>query len=267
MIDAQEPFDPARYWEGRLRERFDLTGVGYVSLGPRINAWMYRLRKSVFLRTVRELGVSWHNQPVLDVGSGTGFYVDLWQSLGARVTGVDITEVSVSELRARFPACAFFQADVGLPEWPLPDGKFAAASAMDVLFHIVDEKRYQTALGNIVASLRPGGYFLYSDNFVHGKAYQTQHQISRSLTDISRELVSAGFEIVSRRPMFYFLNVPVDTPSDWPQRYWHKLMFRLRRSEVGQQVGGAILYALDSLLVRVLRESPTTELMVCRKRA
>src|SRR5262245_1706679 len=102
---------------------------------------MYRVRGEVFDRVVDELGTtSGRGRParVLDVGAGTGFYVDRWLARKASVTGVDLTEVSVRNLRERFPAARFIQADIGAPLGPpLADeiGTFDVVSAFDVLFH------------------------------------------------------------------------------------------------------------------------------------
>ena len=91
------------YWESRLKQDYSLQGVGYQRLGKQYNKWMYRLRAHVFQRVARGLGVDWSTARVLDVGSGTGFYVEQWHKLGVpKVVGLDITEVAVHELRRSF---------------------------------------------------------------------------------------------------------------------------------------------------------------------
>src|SRR5262245_19081086 len=102
---------------------------------------MYRVRGAVFDRVVSALkGATWTGIPVLDVGSGTGFYVERWRRTGAAVTGLDLTEVAVEELRRSFPEIPFVRADIGgaLEQIPLPAERFQAISAFDVLFHLVD---------------------------------------------------------------------------------------------------------------------------------
>src|ERR1043166_8271428 len=110
----------------------------------------------------------WAGREVLDVGSGTGFYVDRWLRLGARVTGLDLTEIAVAELSRAFPAARFLRADIGasLDGVPLAPGWFDAVSAFDVLFHIVDDAQYARAFENIPSLLRPGGWFLGPENFL-----------------------------------------------------------------------------------------------------
>ncbi|HET9514304.1 MAG TPA: class I SAM-dependent methyltransferase, partial [Gemmatimonadales bacterium] len=150
-----DPFRVRDYWESRLRQSYSLQGVGYQRLGTQYNKWMYRLRARVFQRVARGLGVDWPAARVLDVGSGTGFYVDQWHQLGVpKVTGVDITSVAVQELARRFPRDEFVQLDVGKKlanDSRLVTRDYAAVSAKDVLFHIVDDAEYQEAFRNMAS--------------------------------------------------------------------------------------------------------------------
>ena len=100
------------YWEGRLSDAYSLDGVGWRGLGEPFNRWMYRVRRRLFLRRMRPL-VKGRAPDVLDVGSGTGFYVERWLELGAgSVTGSDITSTAVERLSARFPGQEFRRLDV-----------------------------------------------------------------------------------------------------------------------------------------------------------
>lgn len=261
-------FDASSYWERRLGERYELESVGCTGLGGALNAWMYRVRRHVFLAEMRSRLAHAPAPRVLDIGSGTGFYVERWHELGAAsVTGSDLTSVAIEQLRRRFPRDTFEQFDIGEPELPLDAGAFDAISAIDVLFHIVDDERFAQAMRNIFAMLAPGGTFVFSDNFVHGEAVRVNHQASRSLAEIESVVRACGFEIVRRRPMFVLLNTPVDSKA-WPLRAWWKaLTVASSHSDlVGRAVGG-LVYPLELALVRRLREGPSTELMVCRRPA
>src|SRR5215212_2275578 len=99
MAGAGESFDARDYWEQRLTRDYSLSGVGYAGLGEPFNSWMYRVRRKVFRREMRRRLRAPGTIDVLDIGSGTGFYVGLWQELGVRsVTGSDLTEKAVGEL-------------------------------------------------------------------------------------------------------------------------------------------------------------------------
>src|SRR4051812_19108207 len=178
---ARDTFEARDYWEKRLADDYSLTGVGFRRLGPSFNAWAYRVRRERFLSAVQRLELDPDNAQVVDVGSGTGVYVDCWQSLGASVTGVDLTEVAVQQLRQAFPDGRFVRSDISEPGLVELIGAESAdaVSAMDVLFHVVEGAAFENALRNIHAVLRPGGYFLYSDLFVHGRARRRKHRVAR----------------------------------------------------------------------------------------
>jgi 2-polyprenyl-3-methyl-5-hydroxy-6-metoxy-1,4-benzoquinol methylase len=235
---------------------------------------MYRVRGAVFDRVVgRESpaasgsGSGWLGKRALDVGAGTGFYVDRWQRLGADVTGLDLTDVAVSELARSFPQAAFVRADIGgAPgDIPLALGTFDAVSAFDVLFHIVDDAAYEQAFRNIAALLKPGGWFFWSDNFLRHPAERVQHQVSRTLAESTRCVTAAGFEVVERVPMFVLMNYPADTTSRLLRGAWTAMVAPAAIAEPVGWALGAALYPLEKLLVSMKRESPSTELMICRK--
>ena len=266
------PFSTREYWESRLQDHFDLEGVGYLKLGKRFNRWMYRVRGDVFERAVD--GLVQHERggapigKVLDIGAGTGFYVDRWLRRGAEVTGVDLTSVAVSKLGARFPGTRFVQADIGQPlSAPLADelGTFDFVSAFDVLFHIVDDGLYQRALHNVAALLRPGGWFLWSDNFIHQPTIRVAHQVSRSLREVTDAVTAAGLEVVDRRPMFVLMNYPADTSSKLARWGWAAMVAPAMASDWLGGVLGALLYPIERRLVGGVKESPSTELMICRR--
>jgi SAM-dependent methyltransferase len=179
-------FQNRQYWESRLGEHFSLAGVGYLRLGRRYNEWLYKARIPVFNRVTDKLPVSWGNAKVLDIGSGTGFYVDRWKERGVRdITGLDLTQVVVDRLSTQHPEARFLRADIGLPldGVELEPASFDVISAFDIFFHIVDDAQFAQAFQNVAALLKPGGYFLWSDNFVRQATIRVAHQASRPLAE------------------------------------------------------------------------------------
>jgi SAM-dependent methyltransferase len=253
------------FWEARLDADWTSSGVGYQALGRPFNTWMYRVRREVFLREIARLDLDLPAAQVLDVGSGTGFYVGRWQEAGARsITGCDLTEAAVSRLRARFPGVRFVRTDISAADSVLSSGSFDAVSAMDVLFHITDDSRYRRALETIATVLRPGGTFVLSENFLHRPEQRGQHQVNRTLGWITTALDQAGFEVVRRVPMLILMNAQVDSPKVWRKAWGGALRAATLTAPTGW-LAGAALYPVERRLTRRLRESPTTELMICRR--
>lgn len=261
-------FDPKGYWENRLSLHPGLCGVGNALLGDSYIQWLYRMRRSVFLRLMRTFTFDIQASDVLDIGSGTGFYLKLWSELGARaVRGCDLTDTAVSRLQKDFPGIRINRLDIGSTLPPTFPGEYGIVSAFDVLFHIVDESRYVRALQNIHSLLRQGGLFVFSDLLVHGNSVRDDHMVCRPFDEVIRLLHETGFEIIRRVPMFVVMEQPLDSKNRLYCLLW-KLMTRvLRHSNLAGFVAGAALYPVDLLLTRVCSGSPTTEIVVCRKRS
>jgi SAM-dependent methyltransferase len=227
---------------------------------------MYRVRGQVFARTVKRLSFNLATASILDVGSGSGFYIDRWLRLGAkRIAGSDLTEIALKRLKARFPSVPCTQLDIAASPTQLAPATFDVISAMDVFFHITDDVAYDRALANTAELLRPGGLLLFSDNFLHGPAVRAEHQVSRSLTEIMSSLGRANLRVIERRPMFVLMNFPVDLGSHWLQYAWRGFGRMVSMNESIGFVAGALLWPIESLLVQGFAEGPSTELMVCRR--
>ncbi len=263
-------FDARAYWEARLGADWSLTGVGLRRLGRRFNVWAYRVRREIFLEIVAARVPDLSHARVLDVGSGTGFYIDRWREAGvASVAALDLTEAAAGRLRERYPTITVVRADIGAPLEPAlleARGSFDIVSAMDVLFHIVDDDAFALALRNTRELLRPGGTFIWSDAFSHHLDTRVEHRASRTLSEVERLLDAAGFDIVVRTPMFVLMNEPVDVRRRSTLRAWQAMMGPASLAEPLGGFMGWLLYPLESRLVRRRRESPTTEIMVCRAR-
>ncbi len=261
---ATQPFDPEAYWEKRMAGRSSIRTTGLSHLSLSFNRWIYLLRRTIFKRAVAVTDLDLPRARVLDVGTGVGFYALQWHAAGARdFTGSDISSTAVERLRQRFPGARFEVADAS--EGLAHAGKdFDAVSMFDVVYHVIDDDRYRAVFRNIYDVLKPGGWFLFSENFVHHPTVRRRHFVARSIDETESAVRDAGFEIVRRQPMFVLMNIPVDTTSKWPRRLWKRVERALKKETPGLLIGGA-LYPVDRLLTKVLKESPTTEVMVCRK--
>ena len=259
-------FDARRYWSRRLDRDWTLHGVGMRGLSRSYNRWMYSARRHVFRRTARTLPIDLPHSRVLDVGSGTGFYVELWSRLGAgTVTGVDIADSAVRRLRKRFPHVRFERLDIAHDDVSLLGDGFDVVSAFDVLFHVMDDDGYRTAMANVHRLLRPGGLFVFSEHFVRGPRREYRHHVSRPAHEIERAVTETGFEVVRRRPMLVLMAWPAQAAAPVWRRLWSRALGPALKSERWGGIAGAALYLVELPLTRLLAEGPSMEIMVCRK--
>lgn len=261
-------YEPKKYWEELLSNNFSLSGVGYQGLGKNYNKWLYRGRTCIMEWFLKRYPLDIKYLSILEVGCGTGFYVDFWDKRGAQnVTGLDLTEKSVERLSKKYRNYRFIQGDIG--NAPPIDRKFDVITGFDVLFHIVDEERFENAIHNIGLLSKPGTIILISDNFVRKSRPAGFNQVHRTLGQYTKVLERNGIEILDLKPIFYLMNGPIDIQNDMVFKVysflWSSVMYMVGKSEALGNILGGTFYVIDRLLVRLLKNSITTELMVCRK--
>ena len=141
MSSLAKPFDPRGYWEQRHARHPGREGVGHAGLGEGLNRWMSRVRARVFARAVAPWLPGLPSRRVLDVGSGTGFYLRLWRRLGAGpLAATDIADTALGRLRERFPDVAVTRWALGEPPpAELAAQRFGANSAKDQLLNVLDD--------------------------------------------------------------------------------------------------------------------------------
>jgi SAM-dependent methyltransferase len=262
-------FDPQTYWDERHTRRYGPESVGYAGLGVPYNVWMYRVRARVVERQLRKAGIDLSTRDVLDIGSGTGFYVRLWSRLGAKtVTGSDFSPFAVRALREQFPDKRFFELDVTTTTLPAALGQFDVVSAFDILYHIVNDDAYRRAISNIRSLVRAGGYFILSENFMSRDRETGVHPVCRNRSEITGLLAESGFEAIARAPVFVLMNRPLKSSNALLSAMW-RFIIRVTKMNHRPYLGdwlGAALYPLDLACSRFMSTGPSTEMMICRLR-
>lgn len=275
-------YENDRYWNQRLEKDFSLSGVGHAGVGLAFNRWAYRVRRAVLLRTLRAAGISIQSSRILELGFGTGFYLDLWRSLGAaHVSAFDITDIAVNAARERFSDAAtvgwrFEKADIAQPLALEAGaaGTFDLATAFDVLFHLVDDSGWNGALDNIASALKPGGHTVIFDK-CQSVENAVGHVRRRTLQSYTDALKARGFEIVSIRPLFVLMNSPTDLSGLGKLAFktsWSltKMPYKIgKHIGVGEFLGGAMgasMYFPELLLTRLFPRGPSTKILVARKK-
>jgi SAM-dependent methyltransferase len=259
---------PERFWEERYRS-VDLTRSGHCDLPEAYNRWLYRRKQAVLLKGLQQVGCAPPGQRVLELGVGTGVYVDFWKRHGVTdLTGVDISEPALQALRARHPGGRFLRRDLTAPGLAdeVGDG-YSMVTALDVLYHVVDDTLLDAALRNVGQVLRPGGLLVMHDQFLHRPSEDRGYIRWRSLEDWNRLLGAAGFEVLVRRPIFFTMIEPTDVQSPrglrWMSAFWDAAYPCIGRFPVAM---GTLLYAADTVLGAMLKEGPSMELLIARRR-
>lgn len=203
------------FWEKRLSNNLNLRATGHRAFSLEYNYWLYQAQLDTLELAFANNKIEVNNKPLLDIGSGGGFFVDfLKKKGGSPITGVDITASSVDHLKRNFAECTFYHADISFQQLPFND-KFYLVLAMSVLFHIVDEAGFEQAVNNICASINPGGYLLLCDKLHRSWIPEVAHVKTRDLKSYLPIFHQHGVEVVEILPIYYFLNrvyVPVVMP-------------------------------------------------------
>lgn len=201
-------FDPGEYWERRIRAHPDLQATGHHKFGPDYNRWMYQTQLDCLNELIVKWGVQVAGKRVLDIGTGTGFFLNYFQGRGAAaVTGIDITRASIEYLREKFPDAQLLVADISAELIPIEED-FDVIAAMGVLYHIVEEVRFERALRNIFRCLKPGGHLFLTDSLDRSRVPAARHARLRPLEAYRPVLESLKGNILEILPLYYYSNRP-----------------------------------------------------------
>lgn len=113
---------------------------------------------------------------VLDLGCGTGLELGEYFQLNpnAKITGIDLSEVMLETLTAKFPdknlnlICgSYFDIDLGVD-------KYDAAVSVESLHHFTSEKKL-SLYQKLLISLKSSGYFVLTDYFAESEALEKEY--------------------------------------------------------------------------------------------
>ncbi len=135
---------------------------------------------------------------VLDVGSGTGHWIDFYAKImeARSVTGVDFSELASQALSRRYEAIDSIRverADITVRRTGF-DASFDLINAIGVMFHIVDDRLWRQALENFAGYLRPGGTVIVGGDFGDEGEELGVMRRTRSLAQWEETLASLGLE-------------------------------------------------------------------------
>lgn len=257
--------DPVHYWQNLLSRDFSLRGVGYWRKGKSYNAWMYKARRRAIKRLIKDIPIVTEGRRILDIGTGTGFYVELWKENNPGfIKGVDIAEVSVQELKKKYPQYKFEVQDISKPVSPGVE-TYDIIGLFDVLFHIIDDEKFNVAIRNMKAYSRKGTLILLSDALGKVSLPPFGNCHTRSLETYERILKENGIEILKIVPLFFFLNPPYSVINRRLTFFFYLVWELMTLFTMIRPIGyieGALFYFLDGFLPKIFSTCPSTKILV-----
>lgn len=207
-------FNASDYWRDRLASDPSLTGVGTRPFGAAYQRFLYRLKEAAIRRVLRNGRATVAGASVLNVGCGVGYFEPFFDRMGAaRIAGVDVAASSIERLRKRHPRYEYQVADVGLPlSAPLIGRSFDLVTAIDVLYHVVDDARFETAIENLCRLCGCGGMLLFTESpqaTVRANGDDSPHVRHRNPEQYRALFADHGLRIVAQTPMYHFFDRPI----------------------------------------------------------
>lgn len=210
-----EAFDNIGYWRKRIGQCPTLQGTGTSGLPPAWQAWLYRGKGRAYRRLLGRNRVAIAGRRILDFGCGTGYFEDFWEGMGSSQTyGIDIVPEVIERLAREHPDRRYVCADIVRDTPDLTALKPDMITAIDVLYHLVDDDVLVRTLAPLVALLPPGGHVLFTDA-LHEHAASASHVRFRSFNQWRQIMAVLGLEFVDREPVFALNN----RPSAWARRF------------------------------------------------
>ena len=266
-------YNPDLYWGSLHSSGDDLRVVGYPTLPLAFNRALYANSATAIRRGLRGAGLSAMGGSVLDIGSGTGFWIDFWRNEGAReVAGADLVPEAVERLRTRFPGSDFANVDIGEAA-PFPGRRFDLVSAMGVLLHIVDPERLRNALAAMAEQLEPDGAIVLMEPLVvrrfSRRGREGEHNVVRTVAEWEAALAGTGLRIVHVAPAIYLLSDPVDaaTRAGLAVRslWWRAFARTIAGRERLASVVVPPLAVLDRAFASASRVGPSSKCVILRR--
>ena len=269
-------YEPVGYWEKLLNDRPGLAGVADPSQAEFALARSYRVVRRNAFRLLRDHGLRrLDGCHVLDVGSGSGYWLSTWHESGARsVTGIELTSVGSERLRRTHGYATVLQCDVGAETFDLA-GKFDLISAMSVMLHIVDDAAFRRALGRLAEALAPQGTLLVADPVLTRRDTRLppapgDNSVARPLREWQEASSAVGLEIVAVRASTVLQGNPIDVRDarnlSRLNRLWWEFGRLQRRAPSPVAKGVVNLTALaDQALTHVPAPAISSKLMLLRR--
>ncbi len=173
---------------------------------PISTKYHYASVELLILRTLYNRGIDLNNSVVLDIGSGSGHWIDFYKSLGVKqIIGMDVSKSSIEYLKEKYKnrTDIYFYHGKAVECIDKIDTKVNIVNAIGVMFHIVDDAEWQETIKKISNQLSPNGLLIVGGHFgfINGinVQFDDKNNINKRLRSRAawkRTLKNAGFSKV-----------------------------------------------------------------------
>ncbi len=113
---------------------------------------------------------------ILDLGCGTGLELEEYfaRNPGARVTGIDLSEVMLDALKAKFPDRALTLIQGSYFDVSLGENRYDGAVSVESLHHFPADMK-ASLYGRLHAALKDGGVFILTDYFAESEELERRY--------------------------------------------------------------------------------------------
>jgi trans-aconitate methyltransferase len=166
----KRPYEAARYFDSYYTAAGELTDR--ITIGPAVSElhsrYHYNAVENAIIRALLHCRLR-ERPAVFDLGPGAGHWIDFYRGTfgAAQVCALDISKACADRLRDKYAGAAGVEilcGDVAEPTFSL-EQRFDIVNAIGVVFHIVDDARWQQALVNMRRLLRDDGVMVVGGEF------------------------------------------------------------------------------------------------------
>ncbi|MGP1346923.1 MAG: class I SAM-dependent methyltransferase [Phycisphaerales bacterium] len=187
----------AEYWDERFASQPGaLRGPGHSALDEDANVANYEEKRAFLARHLPRWAPA--RRPngsaarLLDAGCGPGAFLGTWLELGYEVSGLDFSPSAIESARVRHGDRVSLH--VGRLEGTAPGAAYDIVVCVDVLFHVVSDDAWQSAVGMLARSCARDGVLVIQEG-LDQPMRPSRHVRGRTRAEYARAFESAGMFI------------------------------------------------------------------------